>query len=75
LASKLAVDASKDEISCLVYSNHFGVIASGSVKGILQIYDIEMFKLVAVSKQSDQSIKSIHFCNEWPLIIICRADG
>ena len=35
LASKLAVDASKDEISCLVYSDHFGLIASGSLKGIL----------------------------------------
>jgi WD40 repeat protein len=64
-----------DDIICVVFSNHFSVLATGSSKGVVSLWDLEQFKIVAVSKQTSFSITCMVFTEDYPLLISCAIDG
>jgi WD40 repeat protein len=51
------------------------VLATGSSKGFVTLWDLELFKVVAVSKQTQFSITCLDFADEYPLLVACTIDG
>lgn len=41
----------REEVASIAFSDHHSCIATGTTKGIIQIWDLSVFKLIAVALQ------------------------
>ena len=63
------------DISCLAYSEHYSLVASGSTNGIVAIWDFEIGKLEAACMvQHDREICSLVFLDKQPYLLSSSHD-
>lgn len=66
-----------DNITRLRFDYHLSLIATGSDKGRVAVWDYEMGKLlgVCVGHDNEAEITGIEFCAPYPMMITCGTDG
>mmetsp|Transcript_28010 Transcript_28010/g.5114 ORF Transcript_28010/g.5114 Transcript_28010/m.5114 type:complete len:112 (-) Transcript_28010:1693-2028(-) len=63
------------DITCVAFSSHLCLIASGSSNGIVSIWDFEMGKLEASCFGHKKSILALEFVNPYALLVTAASDG
>jgi len=66
-----------DSITKLRYDHHLSLIASGSNKGRVALWDYEIGNLLGFCSghSSDSEITAIEFCSPRPIMVTCATDG
>jgi WD40 repeat protein len=66
-----------DSITKLRYNHHLSLIASGSSKGRVALWDYEIGNLLGYCSghSADSEITAIEFCSPRPIMITCGSDG
>ena len=66
-----------DNITKLKFDFHFSLIATGSDKGRVAIWDYEQSLLLSycIGHNEDSEITVIEFCSPYPIMLTCATDG
>lgn len=66
-----------DDLTKLKFDYHFSMIATGSNKGRVAVWDYELSQLLAfcVGHSYESEITGIEFCAPYPIMITCATDG
>jgi WD40 repeat protein len=65
----------ESDITCLTYSSHLSLLASGSTNGIVSIWDFELAKLEAACLGHIREVSSLVFTDPYPILCSMALDS